>query len=141
MAKINFGNKNDYNDIISLPHHVSEFRAHMPVSDRAAQFSPFAALTGFEDAITETGRLTDERIELDIDEREALDEKLRGIQERIKEQPAVEIIYFQPDYRKAGGAYLTAAGRIKRIDLHERAVIMQDGTKIPVREIAGLEEK
>lgn len=127
-----------YDDIINLPHHVSTVHPQMPIAERAAQFSPFAALTGYEDAVRETGRLTDERIELNEDAREILDENLRMIQERIDEYPVVEVTYFQPDGRKEGGSYLTVTGKIKKIDEYKRAVIMQDGVEISIEEIMNI---
>lgn len=124
-----------YDDIMNLPHHVSDVHPHMAVSDRAAQFSPFAALTGYGDAIRETGRLTDTRIELDEDAKELLDEKLRMIQERIASRPEVSITYFCPDERKAGGFYTTVTGCVKKIDGYAGAVIMGDGTRIGMGDI------
>lgn len=124
-----------YDDIIDLPHHVSDRRARMSMSDRAAQFAPFAALTGFGAAITETGRLTDEKAELDEDEKAALNEKLGAIAERIDEQPVVTLTCFQPDKRKAGGAYVTVTDAVKRIDEYERVVIMKSGMKLPIDDI------
>ncbi len=128
-----------YDDIINLPRHISSVRPPMPVADRAAQFMPFAALTGFGDAIEETGRLTDKRTELEEDAIEGLEEKLRYLREHMKEHPEISVTYFQPDARKAGGAYVTATGRIKRIDLYEQAFVMEDGTWIPVKSVVGIE--
>lgn len=141
MEKENYNDNRRYDDIINLPHHVSAVHPRMPIMERAAQFSPFAALTGYGDAVRETSRLTDMRTELDEDAKEILDEKLRMLQERIEEYPEAAITYFQPDHRKAGGTYITAAGRIKKIDGYERIVVMQDGRKIPVGEITEIEEK
>ena len=111
----------------------------MSMLDRAAQFSPFAALTGYDAAVKETARLTDRRIELDEYSKVALDERLRMIYDHIKENPEITITYFQPDERKAGGAYLSVTGSIKKIDNYERCVIMQDGQKIPIEEIMEIE--
>lgn len=133
------GDSHRYDDIINLPHHISPVHPPMPVADRAAQFMPFAALTGFGDAIDETGRLTDERTELEEDVIEELDGKLRYLREHMKEHPEISVTYFQPDARKAGGAYVTAAGRIKRIDLYERMLIMEDGTEIPMKAVVGMQ--
>ena len=105
-----------YEDIINLPHHVSKTRPQMSMLDRAAQFSPFAALTGYDAAIKETGRLTDEKIELDEDTKAALDMKQAYLIEMIDEQPEITIIYFLPDARKVGGAYVTVTGNLKRFD-------------------------
>ena len=95
-----------YSDIIDLPHHVSTKHPHMSPEDRAAQFSPFAALTGYDDAIRETGRLTERRVELDDEELARLDEKFHILQEHLEEQPVVRFTYFKPDMRKEGGAVL-----------------------------------
>lgn len=132
------GNANEthkYDDIINLPHHTSPTRPRMAMIDRAAQFSPFAALTGYDAAVKETARLTDQRIELDEYEKADLDERLQLIQEHLSEQPKVEITYFKPDERKSGGAYLSVSGVIKKIDSFERHVVMMDGKKIPIDEI------
>ena len=126
---------NPYDDIINLPHHTSVSRPHMSAHDRAAQFSPFAALTGYGSAIAETARLTDARVELDEYTKADLNEKLCIMQERIAQQPEVSITYFQPDKVKAGGAYITASGYVKKIDSYENTVILQDATKIPIDDI------
>lgn len=123
---------NPYKDIINLPHHISTSRPHMSVYDRAAQFSPFAALTGYDAAITETARLTDKRIELDEDSKADLNERLCMIQDRIDEKPKVSMVYFLADKRKSGGAYVTVTGWVKKIDKYKRTVVMQDATKIPI---------
>ncbi len=127
--------KQSYDDIINLPHHVSGNREHMSVLDRAAQFSPFAALTGFEGAIKETARLTDERIELDEAEKTVLDEKLRIVQEQISRQQEIEITFFKSDELKAGGAYISVRGAVKKIDNQKRVVVLQDGKRIPIEDI------
>ena len=103
-----------YEEIMEHPHHVSKTRPQMPMSDRAAQFAPFAALTGYDSAIMETGRLTDERIELDEEALTALDMKYQLLMDAFEDAPEVTITYFQPDERKAGGKYLTATGAVKR---------------------------
>lgn len=128
-----------YDDMIGMPRPVSENHLQMSRADRAAQFSPFAALTGYEDAIAETGRLTDERMELLEDAGNFLDEKLRLIQERIGDLPEVSVTYFLPDERKAGGAYITVRNRVKKMDSHEGVMIMQDGIRIPFRDIVEIE--
>ena len=99
-----------YDEIMGLPHHISKTRPQMPMSDRAAQFAPFAALTGYDAAIKETGRLTDERIELDVEALSALDMKYQLLMEALDEAPEVTITYFQPDERKAGGKYASQVG-------------------------------
>lgn len=121
-----------YDDILSLPHHVSEKHPPMSRLDRAAQFSPFAALTGYEAAVEETARLTDQRIELDGGEKEAIDQRLTLLQERLPEPTKVTITYFVPDKKKAGGAYVSVSGTVKKIDDYERAVILCEGTRIPI---------
>jgi uncharacterized protein (UPF0248 family) len=128
-----------YDDIINLPHHVSATHPHMTAIDRAAQFSPFAALTGYDAAIKETARLTDERIELDDSMKDALSDKLQIIAERLKEHPEIAINYYQPDAKKNGGAYVTAVGPVKKIDEYERIVFMTDGTAIPIDEIISID--
>ncbi|MGF7145579.1 hypothetical protein HNQ56_004022 [Anaerotaenia torta] len=128
-----------YDDIIHLPRHVSAKHPQMSISDRAAQFSPFAALTGHGSAIKETARLTDERVELDEDRKEVLSERLQMIAERLKEHPEITITYFQPDAKKDGGAYVTATGTVKKIDGYQRVVIMMDSTEIPINEIISIE--
>lgn len=127
-----------YDDIINLPHHVSSNREHMSILDRAAQFSPFAALTGFDGVIKETARLTDKRIELDEAEKSILDEKLRIIQEQLGKQQEIELVFFKPDDRKTGGAYISVRGIVKKINGYEHVVIMQDGTRIPIEEIVDI---
>lgn len=99
---------------MGLPHHVSKTRPQMPMSDRAAQFAPFAALTGYDAAIKETGRLTDERIELDVEALSALDMKYQLLMEAHDEAPEVTITYFQPDERKAGGNMYQQSAQSKR---------------------------
>ncbi len=128
-----------YDDIIDLPRHVSATRPHMSIADRAAQFSPFAALTGHGAAIRETARLTDKRVELDEYMKNALDERLQILTDLIKEQPEITITYFQPDEKKDGGSYVTASGRTKRINPYQRLMVMADGTEIPIDEIVGID--
>ena len=128
-----------YNEIMGLPHHVSKTRPQMPMSDRAAQFAPFAALTGYDAAIKETGRLTDERIELDVEALSALDMKYQLLMEALDEAPEVTITYFQPDERKAGGKYVSAVGAVKKIDDFERRITMRDGTRIPMDDILSID--
>lgn len=128
-----------YEDILNLPHHVSKTRPQMSMLDRAAQFSPFAALTGYDDAIKETGRLTGEKIEMDEDRKAALDMKQAYLIEMIDEQPEISITYFLPDAKKSGGAYVTVTGNLKRFDEYERLLILTDGKKIPMDDIADIE--
>jgi len=128
-----------YNEIMGLSHHVSKTRPQMPMSDRAAQFAPFAALTGYDAAIKETGRLTDERIELDVEALSALDMKYQLLMEALDEAPEVTITYFQPDERKAGGKYVSAVGTVKKIDDFERRITMRDGTRIPMDDVLSID--
>ena len=129
---------NRYDEIMELPHHVSKTRPQMPMSDRAAQFAPFAALTGYDSAIKETGRLTDERIELDEEALTALDRKYQLLMDTLDDEPEVTIIYFQPDARKAGGQYVSATGTVKKVDTFGRRILLQDGTRIPLDSVYDL---
>lgn len=128
-----------YDDIIDLPRHISKKRPQMSMIDRAAQFSPFAALTGYEAAIQETARLTEEQSFLDEDSKAELDRRLRVLTEQHIDKPEVDITYFQPDEKKEGGAYVTASGRIKKIDDVERTVCLMDGRKILIEQIVNVE--
>ncbi len=120
-----------YDDIINLPHHVSPRRSGMSVYDRAAQFSPFAALTGYEDVIAETGRLTDTKTELTDSAMEGIDYILR----MLEKNSAVTVTYFAPDRCKAGGAYVTHTGQVKRVDSYEQVLLFTDGQAIPLEAI------
>ena len=133
--------QNPYADILTLPHHKAENRPQMSMHDRAAQFSPFAALTGLDAALRETARLTDQRITLDEYEQAALDETLQTVRDALtkKEHPTVEVCYFVPDTRKAGGAYCTVTGVVKKMAEFEGLLIMADGTEVPMGEISVLE--
>lgn len=130
-----------YDDILPLPHHVSEKHPPMSRLDRAAQFSPFAALTGYEAAVEETARLTDQRIELDKGEKETIDQRLTLLRERLPEPTEVTITYFMPDKKKAGGAYVSVSGTVKKIDDYERMVILRNGTSIPIDDILHINGK
>jgi len=127
-----------YVDIIGLPHHTSPTRPRMSVSARAAQFAPFAALTGYGEAVDETARLTDDRIVLDENAKAMLDGKLQIIAEHLNDLPEVTFTYFEPDKKKSGGAYRSVTGRVKEIDECERIVKLGDGTKIPIEQIYGI---
>ena len=127
-----------YDDILHLPHPTSAKHPRMPISERAAIFSPFAALTGHGDAIRETARLTEQKIELDEDTKAELDRRQAVLLEHIAEQPEVTVTWFQPDERKDGGAYITITGRLKKIDQVERALFLLDGSKIPLDDVAGI---
>jgi len=124
-----------YDDMLHLPHPTSHKHPRMPISDRAAQFSPFAALTGHEAAVKETARLTDQKIELDESKKAILDAKLQMIVEQIKSQPIVTITYFVPDEKKAGGAYLSKTGAVRRINEYEHTVEFTDRTSVAIEEI------
>lgn len=126
---------NSYEDIINLPHYQSATRAHISNHDRAAQFSPFAALTGYGDAVSETARLTDSKVELDEYGLDKLNERLSWIQKHISEQSEVSITYFVADKKKFGGSYQTIRGVVKRIDEYEKLLIMLDGKKLPIEDI------
>ncbi|MCM1174070.1 MAG: YolD-like family protein [Blautia sp.] len=128
-----------YDDIINLPHHESAKHPKMPALDRAAQFLPFAALTGYDAAVRETARLTDYRIELDEMKKEELRGSLQMLRERLAQKPEVIITYFVPDTRKEGGAYLSVRGTIKKIDEAGYRLIMDSGTVIPIEEIYEIE--
>ena len=125
----------EYNDIIDLPRPKSKHEP-MPMSDRAAQFSPFAALTGYGDAIDETARLTDHRIELSEEERAELDYRQQYLS--TLDAPTVTVTYFVPDGRKTGGAYVTHTGVLKRVDEVERMMVFIDGVRIPIAEIISI---
>ena len=117
--------KNPYADILHLPHHQAADRKHMSMYDRAAQFSPFAALTGFDGVIAETGRLTDRKIELSESDKVLLDQKLTLIDEVIRagQHPEITVLYFTPDTRKTGGAYQEHTGSVRQIDPIERTIV------------------
>ncbi len=124
-----------YDDIIHLPHHVSRNHSQMPLRDRAAQFAPFAALTGYEAAVGETARLTTERRELDAQEAEELNRRLTELAARLPDHPEVTVEYFVPDERKSGGAYVTVTGRVRHISIAKRTLVMEDGVVIPLDDI------
>ena len=130
-----------YEDIINLPHHVSTKRPQMSMLDRAAQFSPFAALTGYDAAIKETGRLTDEKIEMDEASLNMLNMKFQLLVEALGDEHEVSFTYFKPDERKAGGAYVTATGIVKKVDDYERLITMKVGTKIPMDDVYSIESE
>lgn len=127
-----------YDDIIDLPHPVSKNHAPMPMTERAAQFSPFAALTGYGDAVAETARLTQERIELDESRKLQIGAVLALAQERIREQPEAVLVYFLQDALKEGGSYVTALGRIRKIDPLAQSLTLTDGTRIPMADLVEL---
>lgn len=124
-----------YDEIMGLPHHVSKTRSQMPMSDRAAQFAPFAALAGYDDAVKETGRLTDDKIELEENSLNELNAKIQFLRKNLTDAPEITFTYFKPDERKVGGAYLTTTGTVKKLDDYERLIVLQDGTKLPMDDI------
>ena len=129
-----------YDDIIRLPHHVSARHPHMPIADRAAQFMPFKALSGYEEDITEETRLTQQRIELTEGEQELLDQQLQLLGERLaEERPEVRVVCFVPDTRKDGGAYQTLRGRVKRLDPVEGVMVFDDGRRVRFADIYSIE--
>lgn len=132
-------NKNKYEDMLYLPHHVSPTHPQMPVSDRAAQFSPFAALTGYDAAIKETARRTDDFVELDEHEKILLDEQLQVLKEHLSHQPKVSVTYFSPDERKSGGVYLHISGNVTKIEEYEKKMVLSDGTKVSLTNIVEME--
>ena len=127
-----------YDDIIHLPHHVSRNHPQMPLRDRAAQFAPFAALTGYEAAIGETARLTAERRELSSQVAAELNRRLTDLAARLPDRPEVTIEYFIPDERKAGGAYVSVTGVVRNISTAERTVTMERGEVILFGEIVSM---
>ncbi len=131
--------KGPYDDIINLPHHVSDKRLQMPMQDRAAQFSPFAALTGYDSAIRETARLTDAKLELTEETMAVLNMKLQMIADSITDQPELSFTYFRPDEKKSGGAYVTVSGAVKKVDDYNRLVILQSGERIPIDDLIDIE--
>lgn len=128
-----------YDDIINLPHPTSTKHPRMPMPDRAAIFSPFAALTGHAAAIKETARLTDQRIELDEDTRAMLDLKQQILADRIAERPEISVAWFRPDEKKDGGQYVTTVGQLKKVDDIARILQLADGTTISLDEIVDLQ--
>jgi len=128
-----------YEDIITLPHHISATRPQMSMIDRAAQFSPFAALTGYDAAIKETGRLTEEKIEMDEEALNNLNMKFQILVDSLGDEPEVTFAYFKPDERKAGGAYIEVTGTVKKVNDFERQIVLHNGTKIPMDDILNIE--
>lgn len=137
-VKIN--NCNSYEDIIELPHHISTSHPHMAIADRAAQFSPFAALAGHNAAIKEKARLTNRRIELDENCKEILNEKLSIVLAKQEEKPVIQITYFEPDGKKDGGSYITVEGIINKVNKYENRLILVDGIQIPIEDIVDIDE-
>lgn len=126
---------NNYKDIINMPHHVSSTRKQMSIENRASQFAPFAALSGFEDAVTETARLTDDRKEIDEGLKLLLNEKLNMIINDISLRQNITITYFVPDKKKDGGSYKVTTGILKKVIESEDKIILESGEEIDIKEI------
>ena len=125
----------EYDEIINLPHHVSNKHPRMSLEARSAQFAPFAALTGYDDQVRETARLTNERKELADGLKMILNDKILRIQDKLDEMPEVTITYFVPDLRKSGGKYVTVTGKVKKIDEFKHVIIFDNKKEIPIQEI------
>lgn len=128
-----------YDDIIHLPHPTSARHPRMPLIDRAAQFSPFAALSGHDDAILETARLTDGRIEQAEDQKQELDRKMQALLPLLSEHPELVVTYYVPDFAKEGGAYVTFTGHLKKIDPTDHTLYFTDGTAISPEDVFALD--
>lgn len=120
----------NYDDILYLPHHQSTKHPPMPLINRAAQFAPFAALKAYDEAVTETSRLTSEQVELSEDEKSMLNEQLLLLMENLEKQPVVEVTYYVPDAQKHGGSYQTRSGVVRRIDTRRQVLIFAGGMEI-----------
>ena len=131
----------DYSDIINLPHPVSKNHPQMPMAARAAQFAPFAALTGYDSVIHETERLTDKQVELEDYDNNQLNRVFTRLVEHLNEHPQIVVSYFKPDERKDGGSYMTVSGRLKKIDELGHAMIMEEGISIPIPMVTSIEIK
>ena len=130
-----------YDDIINLPHPVSKKHPQMPLTDRAAQFAPFAALTGYDAAIAETGRYTDQKKELSEEQKQIISEQLHDLQQHIRDDPVVSVVFFKEDERKAGGVYSTVTGILKKIDEYNERLVFSDGTAVPFSDMLRIEEE
>ena len=129
-----------YDDIINLPHPTSSKHPRMTVENRAAQFSPFSALTGYDAIVEEAGRLTESRAELDEQRKAMLDAVLRQLQENISAEPEISIEYFVPDLLKFGGEYVRRTGRLRRIDPFEGSILFVDGLKVAIADLYEIED-
>jgi len=128
-----------YDDIISMPHPVSERHVRMTNYDRAAQFAPFAALTGFDGEIAEAARLTDAMAELTESRKEELNKVLQMLSVRLSDRPEISVTYFREDLKKSGGAYITAVGHLKKIDDYTHSLLLADGIMIPIANILNVQ--
>lgn len=129
----------NYEDIINLPHHVSERHPQMSMMNRAAQFAPFAALTGHSAAIEETARLTESQQELADEDSEILNQKMAYLREAINEHPTISITYFEPDKRKSGGRYMSIEGQLQNIDDYNQTIVLKNGEAIPLKSILDIQ--
>lgn len=129
-----------YDDIIGMPRHTSPRHPRMSMRDRAAQFAPFSALTGYGDVVDETARLTDGRIALTEDAKALLDLRQRLLLERIDARPEITVTYFVADARKSGGSYQTVSGRLLRIDTVEKVLVLENGRRIDTRDVLSISE-
>lgn len=130
--------KNNYEDIIDIPHHTSSKHPRMTIEARSAQFAPFSALTGYNEAVKETARVTEEKIEIDDGLKIVINNKLQIINNNIKDNPKVSITYFIKDKNKEGGEYITIIGTIKKLDSIKELVILEDKTIIPIKDIINI---
>ena len=131
----------DYSDIKDKCRPYYEDFPRMSRHDRAAQFAPFAALTGYDDAVCETARYTDHRRELDEDEINRLNSQLCRLMEELPERPEILAVYFLPDERKSGGSYNVKRGAVRIIDSYENSLVFTDGTRIPIGDLYSIEFK
>ena len=125
----------NYEDIINLPHHISKKYPRMSLEARSAQFAPYAALTGYDEVLAETARITNARIEIDENLKTIIDSKLQIIREKIKNKPQISVVYFVPDLKKNGGKYVTVNGNVKKIDEYRNVLVLDDNTEIEIEEI------
>ena len=132
-------NNHQCDDIINLPHHVSQTRPRMSMTDRGAQFSPFAALVGYEKVLEESARLTEAETFLDESGKELLDRKLRYLADHLKQAGQIRFLCYRPDERKAGGSYVWLEGIVKKIDLYRRTVVLEDGQEFAIEDIRAIE--
>ena len=129
----------NYDDIINLPHHVSSRHPQMSMMNRAAQFAPFAALTGHSAAIEETARLTDSQMELADEDSEILNQKMAYLKEAVNEHPTISITYFEPDKRKSGGRYMSIEGQLQNIDDYNQTIVLKNGETIPLKSVLDIQ--
>ena len=125
----------NYEDIINLPHHISKKYPRMSLEARSAQFAPYAALTGYDEVLAETARITNARIEIDENLKTIIDSKLQIIRENIKNKPLISVVYFVPDLKKNGGKYVTVNGNVKKIDEYRNVLVLDDNKEIEIEEI------